>query len=108
MSGVPELLILRLLAEREMYGYEIGRAIVQATGREIDLGDGVLYPALHALERSGCLATRKTQFNGRPRIYYRITPRGRARFDETASEWRRVTRAMAHALRGSFRGALST
>jgi PadR family transcriptional regulator PadR len=31
MTGVPELLVLRLLAEREMYGYEIGRAIVEAT-----------------------------------------------------------------------------
>jgi PadR family transcriptional regulator PadR len=107
MSGVPELLILRLVADREMYGYEITRAIADATNREIELGEGVLYPALHALERSACLATRRTRVNGRPRIYYRITRRGRARLEETASEWTRISTAMAQALRGPLRGALS-
>jgi PadR family transcriptional regulator PadR len=108
MNGVPELLILRLVASREMYGYEIAREIEQVTGGQIALGEGVLYPALHALERSGCLATRKTRFNGRPRIYYRITPRGRGRFEEAASEWTRITQAMTLAMRGSPPRALST
>ena len=35
MTGVPELLILRLLADREMYGYEIVQAIEGATGEAI-------------------------------------------------------------------------
>jgi len=40
MSGVPELLLLRLLAKREMYGYELVRAIRQVTGDAISLGEG--------------------------------------------------------------------
>ena len=53
MSGVPEILILRLLADREMYGYELVQAIEVATGQAIKLGEGVVYPVLHALEESG-------------------------------------------------------
>jgi PadR family transcriptional regulator, regulatory protein PadR len=49
MTGVPELLILSLLAERAMYGYELVRAIESVTGQAIQLGEGVVYPVLHAL-----------------------------------------------------------
>ena len=38
MSGVPELLLLRLLQQREMYGYELVRSIRQVTGEAISLG----------------------------------------------------------------------
>ena len=51
MNGVPELLILRLLQQEEMYGYEIVQAIRRRTGAVIAVGEGVVYPVLHALER---------------------------------------------------------
>ena len=44
----PELLVLRLLASREMYGYEIVKAVRVVTEEAIALGEGVIYPALHA------------------------------------------------------------
>ena len=55
MSGVPELLVLRLLAGQEMYGYEIVRAVKLVTDEAISLGEGVIYPVLHGLEKSGAL-----------------------------------------------------
>ena len=55
MSGIPELLLLNLLSEREMYGYELARAIRTTSQGAIDVGEGVLYPALHTLERRGWL-----------------------------------------------------
>ena len=50
MAGVPELMILRLLQEREMYGYEIVQAIRAQTREVVRLSEGVVYPVLHALE----------------------------------------------------------
>ena len=50
MNGVPELLILRTLEAREMYGYELVQAIQARTNQAIKIGEGVVYPALHALE----------------------------------------------------------
>ena len=59
MSGVPELLLLRLLEQREMYGYELVKAIKLVTGEAISLGEGVIYPVLHSLERGGALKARR-------------------------------------------------
>ena len=50
MSGVPELLVLRLLARKDMYGYELVKAVRVVTGEAIALGVVVIYPALHGLE----------------------------------------------------------
>jgi hypothetical protein len=53
MSGIPELVVLRVLAAREMYGYELARTIRETTAEALSLGEGVLYPALHAMESRG-------------------------------------------------------
>src|SRR5690606_20414840 len=67
MSGVPELLVLRLLARKEMYGYELVKAIRTATSEAIGLGEGVVYPSLYGLERKGALKARRKTVNGRSR-----------------------------------------
>ncbi len=98
MSGVPELLILRLLAEREMYGYELARAVRAVTREAISLGEGVLYPALHSLELSGLLRARRRQAAGRTRVYYTVTAKGRRRLEYLTSHWRRIATAVEAAL----------
>ncbi len=91
MTGVPELLLLKLLDRREMYGYELVRAIGDATGNVITLGEGVIYPVLHALERSGALRSRRRQVGGRTRVYYALTRSGRQRLHALTGEWRRIS-----------------
>ena len=59
LSGVPKLLIRRLISEREMYGYELVQAIRARSGVAISFGEGVIYPVLHTLERGGALSARR-------------------------------------------------
>ena len=59
MAGISELMILRLLQDREMYGYEIVQAIRASTHEVISLSEGVVYPLLHALEKHGALKSRR-------------------------------------------------
>ncbi len=99
MNGVPELLVLRHLSQEQMYGYELVRAIRRSTEDIISLGEGVIYPTLHALEREGSLASRTTKVEGRPRVYYRITAKGRRRLERVCTDWSRITAAVAGALR---------
>ena len=68
MAGVPELVVLGLLADREMYGYEIARSIKAASGNAFSLGEGVLYPVLHAMEARGLVRTRASRI-ARRRTY---------------------------------------
>lgn len=98
MSGVPELLILRLLAHREMYGYEIVKAVRVVTAEAISLGEGVIYPVLHSLERNGALKAKRKPVNGRTRVYYTVTPKGRRRFETLSAEWDRVSSGVRSAL----------
>ncbi|MEY2937096.1 MAG: hypothetical protein RL033_7845 [Pseudomonadota bacterium] len=101
MTGVPEILILRLLADREMYGYELVQAIEAATGEAIKLGEGVVYPVLHALEESGCLRSKRKPVNGRTRVYYSVTAAGKKRLASVIRNWSRITRAVSQVLEGA-------
>lgn len=95
MSGVPELLVLRLLAREEMYGYQLVRAIRTVSNEAFDLAEGVVYPALHSLEARGLLKAKSKVAEGRSRIYYSTTAKGRARLAELTAEWRRVNKGIA-------------
>jgi PadR family transcriptional regulator PadR len=100
MSGVPELLLLRLLQQHEMYGYELVRSIRQVTGEAISLGEGVIYPVLHSLERNGALKSKRRSVGGRTRVYYSLTAKGRRRLAQLTDEWRRVQGGITNALEG--------
>ena len=90
MSGVPELVVLRLLAQREMYGYEIARVIRILSNDTLSLGEGVLYPALHALEQRGLVRSRSAPAEGRRRVYYRLSATGQARLSRLTEDWQRL------------------
>ncbi len=95
MNGVPEFLILRLLQRQEMYGYELVQAIRLATGSSITLGEGVVYPVLHALEKQGALKSRRKPVNGRIRVYYTVTAKGVRHIKQLEQDWDRVSGALA-------------
>jgi len=102
MNGVPELLILRLLHEGEMYGYEIVQAIRNRSDAVIAVGEGVVYPVLHGLEEDGALTSRRRAVNGRSRIYYSVTPAGSQRLANLAVDWNKLTKAIQTVLTGGL------
>lgn len=104
MSGVPELLLLRLLAQREMYGYELVKAIRLVTGEAITLGEGVIYPVLHSLERSGSLKAKRKKVGGRTRVYYSLNAQGQQRLSKLQGEWNRVRSGISAALEVPING----
>ncbi len=98
MSGVPELLILRLLRRREMYGYELVRAIRVISNDAFDLAEGVVYPVLHALEKKKLLKAKRKMIEGRNRVYYTVTDKGKKRMVDLTGEWERVKGGIDSAL----------
>jgi len=87
MNGVPELLILRLLQQQEMYGYEVVRAIRERSNAAFAFGEGVVYPVLHGLEKEGALSARRKTVAGRSRVYYTLTSVGSRRLEGMAADW---------------------
>jgi len=98
MTGVPELLLLRLLEQQEMYGYQLVRSIRQVTDDAISLGEGVIYPALHGLERKGALKSRRKAVGGRTRVYYSLTRKGKQRLADLQQDWQRIQVGITSAL----------
>ena len=90
LNGVPELIVLRLLSQHEMYGYEIVKAIQSKTEDALAFGEGCIYPLLHHLEQTRSVNSRRKEVSGRSRHYYRLTPRGSKRLEELSKEWKAV------------------
>ena len=82
-------LVLAILAEGDSYGYAILKRVRELSGGELEWTDGMLYPVLHRLERSGLVESRweKTD-TGRRRKYYRVTGAGREQLADERRQWR--------------------
>ena len=101
MSGIPELLVLQLLDSREMYGYQLARSIRVLTTDAVAIGESVLYPALHLLEQRGLVKGRRRTVDGRTRVYYMITAKGRRRLKHLTNHWRRIAGGVEAVLAGA-------
>lgn len=84
-------LVLAILAEGDSYGYAILKRVRDLSGGELEWTDGMLYPVLHRLERSGLIESRWAQADsGRQRKYYRITDAGRGQLADERRQWQTV------------------
>ncbi len=101
VNGVPELLVLELLSRREMYGYELVRAIEEESAEAFSFGEGCIYPYLHYLERARFITSRRLTVEGRSRLYYRLAPKGEKRLAELTAEWNRVASGVKLILGGA-------
>src|SRR6478672_3559042 len=100
LNGIPELLLLRLLARQPMHGYELVQGIRLLTCGVLTFGEGCVYPVLHRLEAEGLIRGRREAVGGRTRVVYRIAPAGRKQLTVATSRWEQVTAAVAAALKG--------
>jgi DNA-binding PadR family transcriptional regulator len=88
MSGSTTMLILNLLNDSDMYGYQMIEELECRSENIFTLKAGTLYPILHTLEQQGMVESYdKTADNARSRKYYRITKNGKEFFKEKKSEW---------------------
>jgi PadR family transcriptional regulator PadR len=88
LKGSLKTIVMQQLKEHgKMYGYEITQKVKEISSNKIQLTEGALYPALHALEAEGFLTT-ETEFIGkRVRKYYSLTPTGQNKVLEKINEF---------------------
>lgn len=93
LKGVLGLALLRLLAERESYGYELVTRLHEMGLPDIQ--EGSVYPALGRLERDGQITSRLVASQSGPaRKYYRLSRDGYAELAQTQRAWNNLVRAM--------------
>ena len=70
ISGSTTLLILSLLEEKDMYGYEMIDTLKGKSNNVFELKAGTLYPLLHSMEEKGWLTVYEQETGGKMRKYY--------------------------------------
>jgi PadR family transcriptional regulator PadR len=87
-KGSVEILLLTLLQEEPMYGYQLAKELRHRSRGYFEFKEGTLYPALHRMEGRGWLrAEWQVVEEGPSRKYYHLTASGREELKRARQEW---------------------
>lgn len=98
MSGSLTMLILKLLSEKDMYGYEMIEVLRSRSQNVFELKAGTLYPLLHGLEDKELVSVYEQEHAGKVRKYYHLTKEGSRHLEKKQTEWNVYTEAVAQVL----------
>ncbi|WP_027209467.1 PadR family transcriptional regulator [Butyrivibrio hungatei] len=98
LTGSSTMLVLKLLSEKDMYGYEMIDTLRKRSQNVFEFKAGTLYPLLHGLEEKGVLKVYEQDYLGKTRKYYSITKEGRKLLKEKTQEWEVYSGAIANVL----------
>ncbi len=98
ISGSMAMMILGLLSEKDMYGYEMIDTLRKRSQNVFELKAGTLYPLLHNLEEKHFLVSYEEEVLGKRRKYYSVTKEGKKHLERKKSEWQEYSKAVAHVL----------
>lgn len=88
VRGTVMPIVLSLVDERAMYGYEIVKLVNARSSGVLQWKEGTLYPALHKLENEKLIKSDwQTADSGKKRKYYSITRKGKKQLAASRSEW---------------------
>ncbi len=93
------MVALRLLSEKDMYGYEMSQKITAWSGGVVLISEGSLYPTLYRLLNQGYISDRRERVGRRQtRIYYHLEDAGSARLEELCDEFAIFNKGIADIL----------
>lgn len=95
MAGSLSMLLLQLLSEKDMYGYEIIETLERRSNNVFSMKAGTLYPLLHSLESKGFLKSYEAEVLGKVRKYYKITKQGKKELEHKKENWNEFTGAVS-------------
>lgn len=102
LKGNTHTLILSLIEEQPMYGFQISTEINRRSGGTFRFREGLLYPALHQLEKKKLLEAEWRPSNQGPlRKYYKLTAKGKREAEKLRQRWLAYSKAVNKTLEAS-------
>ena len=98
VSGSTTMLLLKLLSEKDMYGYEMIETLRERSRNVFEMKAGTLYPLLHSLEEKNLLTVYEQEVAGKIRKYYSITKEGRRLLAQKQEEWTQYSQAVINVM----------
>jgi len=87
MKGSIDLLLLSLIEQRDLYGYEMMRILKRLSDDTYDMSEGTLYAALKRMERRGWIQSYWKETEIGRRKYYNITEDGKKELIRKRANW---------------------
>ncbi len=87
LKGSIDLLLLSLIKQRDLYGYEITKLLKQLSDDQYEMSEGTLYPALKRLERNKWVESYWSETASGRRKYYRMTESGIKELEKKRKDW---------------------
>lgn len=104
LSGSTTMLILKLLDDKDMYGYQMIDELFKRSDDTFSLKAGTLYPLLHNLEEQEMIESYEEYAEGnRIRKYYKITKKGKKMLTEQRKEWHLYAEKINKVLEGGVK-----
>lgn len=100
LTGSTTMLILKLLEEKDMYGYQMIEELRKKSNDTFNLKAGTLYPLLHSLEQKGVIRAYDDDNSSHQRRYYSITKKGNKLLNTKKAEWKEYSTAINKVLGG--------
>ncbi|MCM1497938.1 MAG: PadR family transcriptional regulator [Clostridium sp.] len=99
-KGVLEILVLKLLEDKEKYGYQLISELKEKSSGMFTLKEGTLYPILYRLEDEQLVISRWSEPKGKEisRKYYQITNKGTQELEELYQLWNTFAENVTHIL----------
>ena len=98
VAGGTTMLLLKLLSEKDMYGYEMIETLRERSRNVFEMKAGTLYPLLHSLEEKNLLTVYEQEVAGKIRKYYSITKEGRRLLAQKQEEWTQYSQAVMNVM----------
>lgn len=98
LSGSTTMLLLSLLSEKEMYGYEMIETLRKRSNDVFELKAGTLYPLLHSLEEKGFIQSYEEEVGGKLRKYYLLSKEGKKYLKQKKEDWKQYSDAVSNVL----------
>ena len=103
LPGTLEMLALKAISLGAEHGFGVLQRIQMASGGELQIEQGALYPALHRLEAQGLVSARwGISENKRKAKYYELTEAGHQRLRSDHQQWRKLVSAMEAVLNSAM------
>lgn len=89
-KGTLAMLVLLLLSEEDMYGYQIAVLLDKRSNGLLYLADNSLYGVLYRLMKEGYISSKKEENVKRARVFYHLEPAGKSHLQHLVREYRTI------------------
>ena len=102
IKGSTTMLILELLENENMYGYQMIKKLSEKSENIFELKEGTLYPILHSLEENDLITSYWDNSTAKRRKYYTITEKGKKQLKERKEEWELFSKGINKVIGGAL------